>query len=193
MKKLFYFLILLIFNFCLCCCKTEKPKTHKESSEKSEKAQKTEDYKVYLDKLFYKQIQLGNYTHILKITPNLSKPRNNMEYTLLLIRDKKMRGEDYEKLNDTLINLLINKKTITDLYKKNNKDSINLDNFHLLATRHTYSRASEIHFEMPMYSIKDSVFCNATYHFDYNTGIYRFYISTIEQTKKEAFEKYNNL
>ncbi len=193
MKKLLYIIIFLIFNSCLCSCKTEKPKTHKGLLKKTKKLQKKEDYKVCLDAQFCKHIPLGNYAHILKITPNLSKPKNNMAYKLLLIRDKKMytSGSDLKR-NDTIINILINKELITDLAKKNKEDSIDIDNFHLLAIKYDYHRASEIHFKVPMYSIKDSLFCEATYHFDYSSGKYRSYIHKTQKTKKEAFKAYNN-
>lgn len=184
--------IIILLFFCFCSCKTEKTKIKNKASEKTEKAPQKENYKACLDEVFFNNIQLGNYDHTIKITPNISKPKNNMEYKLLLIRDKKSADSGNLKLNDTIINMLINKKAIKDLYKQNKPDTINIDNFHLLRTNYDYSRASESHFSVLMYSIKDSLFCVAGYHFDYHNGQYRFGIFKEQETKTKAFEKYNN-
>ena len=126
MKKCLYIIILLIFNFCLFSCKTEKAKEQKTPLEELKKVQKKESYKVCLDEQFCNRVPLGNYAYLLRITPNLSKPKNDMEYQLLLKRDKKMYGKDDLKLNDTVVNMFINKKRIIALCKENKKDSINL-------------------------------------------------------------------
>ncbi|ADV49004.1 hypothetical protein I2486_08555 [Cellulophaga sp. E16_2] len=189
MKKSLYIIILTIFIFSLYSCKKE---SSKEPEKTPEKSIKKVSYKVCLDEKFCDGIRLGNYSYILKITPNLSKPKNNMEYRLLLIRNKKMYNSGNLKLNDSIINILINKNTIKDLYKRNKKDSINIQNFHLLGANYNYSRASEIHFDVPMYSIKDSLFCEMSYHFNYSNGKYRFGINVIKEKKIEAFEKYKN-
>lgn len=199
MRKNLHIIILLIFSFCCCFCKTEKSKTHKESSEKPKKEikeiKKTE-YKTCVDKKSYKNIGLGNYSYTLEITPNLSMPKNNMEYKTLLIRDKKRYNSGNLKLHDTVINILINKKSIKDLYNsssknvhKNTKDSINIDNFHLLTTRYNYARASEIHFNTIMYSMKDSVFYEVSYHFDYQSEKFRF---GFFKSRINAIESYKN-
>ncbi|QWX85412.1 hypothetical protein H0I23_07160 [Cellulophaga sp. HaHaR_3_176] len=190
MKKKLHILVLLFF--CFCSCKTEKTKLKSESSEKKEKISKKENYKACLDEVFFNNVRLGNYGHIIKITPDTLKPKNNMDYNLLLIRDKKMSDSGNLKLNDTIINMLINKNTIKKSYKQNKKDTINIDNFHLLTANYYYSRASESHFSVLMYSIKDSLFCNVGYHFDYHNGKYRFSIYKEKETKIKAIEKYNN-
>jgi len=192
-------IILLIL--CLCSCKSEKSKTPKAASDKFESVkgiervdgvEQKENYKVCLDERAFKDIRLGNYAHILKITPDVSKPKNNMAYRIVLIRDKKKADIGHLKLKDTVIYMLINKKSIKNLYKNEKRDSITIDNFHLMTTRYNYSRASEMHFEVVMYSIQDSVFCNVGYHFNYNNGDYRFGLYKEEQTKIKAFKKYNN-
>lgn len=183
---------MILFFFCFCSCKTEKTKVKNKSSEKTEKVPKKENYKACLDEVFFNNIRLGNYGHIIKITPDTSKAKNNMEYKLLLIRDKKMADSGNLKLNDTIINMLINKKAIKNSYRQKKTDTINIDNFHLLRTNYSYSRASRSHFSVLMYSIKDSLFCNAGYHFDYHNGEYKFSIYKEQRTKIKAFEIYNN-
>ncbi|QXP58672.1 hypothetical protein [Olleya sp. HaHaR_3_96] len=192
---------ILLLVFCLCSCKTEKSKTPRATSEKVKSVkgvervdgvEQKENYKVCFDESAFKDIRLGNYAHILKITPDISKPKNNMEYRILLIRDKKKADIGHLKLKDTITNILINKKSIKDLYKDEKRDSITIDNFHVMTTRYNYSRASEMHFEVVMYSIQDSVFCNAGYHFNYGNGNYRFSLYKKQQTKTKAFEEYNN-
>ena len=190
MKKELYIIILILF--CLFSCKTETSKTKNKLSDKTEIALKKEDYKVCLDEVFFDDVRLGNYGHIIKITPDTVRPKNDMDYKLLLIRDKKMANTGNLKLKDTVVNILINKKAIKNLYNQNKIDTINIDNFHLLKTNYSYSRASEIHFEVFMYSVKDSLFCNAGYHFDYEDGDYRFTIYRNKEDKIKAFERYNN-
>ncbi|AIZ42351.1 hypothetical protein [Cellulophaga baltica] len=192
MRNFLQIIVLFIISFSLCCCKNEKPEPQKKISEKPKSTEKKESYKVCLDKDSIKDIRLGNYAYKLKITPNLSQPKHNMEYELLLIRDKKKANNGNLKLNDTVINILINKKNIAALADNQQKDRINIDNFHLMSTRYNYSRSSEIHFEVVMYSIKDSLFCNADYHFNYETGKYRFGIYKEQETKIKALKKYNN-
>lgn len=187
MDKSLYVIILLIFNFWLCSCKTENSKEYKKTQKKTKVKL---DYKVCLDEKFCSNIKLGNYGYILKITPNLSKPKNDMEYKLLLIRNEKMYNSGSLKLNDSVINISINKSSIKKLYKRSKSDSTDIDNFHLLSVNYNYSRASEIHFDVPMYSLKDSLFCRAFYSFDYLNGKNRFNIYVAKQTKIEAFKEY---
>lgn len=178
--------------FCFCSCKKENHKPKNKSLEKIEKPQRKENYKVCLNEVFLNNIRLGNYGHTIRITPDTSRPKNDMAYKLLLIRDKKMANVGNLKLNDTVVDMLIHKKAIKALYEQNKNDTINIDNFHLLRAGYNYSRASETHFEVLLYSIKDSLFCGAGYHFDYVDGTYRFGIYKKQNTKIEAFEDYNS-
>ena len=193
-KKLLYLTTILLF----CFCKTEKSNTVIESSEKIEKpeelqkVEEKENYKTCLKEKIYENLSLGNYAYSLKITPDSAKPKNDMAYKLQLIREKLARGTGHLKVKDTVVNMLINKKAIKALYEKKIKktDSLSIDNFHVMDANYDYSRASKTHISVLLYSIKDSLFCSAGYHFEYVSGKYKFSFYKEEKTKEEAYEEY---
>ncbi|NJB37582.1 hypothetical protein HCO57_13340 [Croceivirga sp. JEA036] len=97
-----------------------------------------------------------------------------MSYNLLMIREK-MKFNDYNnlKLKDTVVNLDVNKKTFLEEYNRRKGDTLVLPNFYITNMVYNYARASEIHFDATMFSIKDTVHADASYHISYTTGDYR--------------------